>query len=120
MKLKITDHLRDMNDVVGWAFIQSMLAWEEKNPRVKHEDSPFHSTDGILEVRLTVNGVEVPFDCVLEEYGRQMDQMIEEKAASLLKSRASKMMDILSRMEHELEATAEELFPKTWKEDGYY
>ncbi len=119
MKLKITDHLQSMNDVVGWAFIQAMVAWEEKNPGIKHEDSPFHSTDGILDVRLLVNGEEVPFDSVITEYGNQMDRMIESKAAALLQERATKMMDILDRMERELKYSAKELFPDARIDEDY-
>jgi hypothetical protein len=114
--LNVIKHLDSNRDIVGWAFMRAMLKWQQDNPGVKHEDGSFYTETGILDICLTVNGEEVPFDDIIHEYERQMDSLIEQKARELVSNRAQPMIDILYQLERDLKEKAEQLFPEEWRD----
>jgi hypothetical protein len=74
-------------------------------------DGLLPDSEGNMDVKLLVNGVELPFDKVMETFSNHYTNALQGAAVELLREKASHMMEVLEEMKSELESKAIELFP---------
>jgi len=116
MKIKLHDHLHPQVDVVGNALIHALTYTDAPEGRAL-PDTFKTDEDGNIDVQLIVNGIELNFETIMVQYKKHIDLCINETAAELLRTKASKMLDVIYAMERELKDKAIELFPDIYVED---
>ncbi|HPT72140.1 MAG TPA: hypothetical protein PLE74_07650 [Candidatus Cloacimonadota bacterium] len=111
MKLNIQKHLNNLStDAVAFALIHAITYADGPEGRLV-PDGLLPDKEGNMDVQFIVNGVELPFDKVMELFRDNYDTAIQAEAVKLLHEKASHMMDVLEEMKSELETKATELFP---------
>jgi len=73
-----------------------------------------------IEVKLTLNGKEVPFTDFLERFNEQSDKWVETEAAKLLNSKLWELSCTIERINNAVKKEAEELLPNCESDENYY
>ena len=113
MKLNILKHMdRGLSgsDVVAIALIHAITYADGPEGRPV-PDGLLPDKEGNMDVKLIVNGVELPFDKVMKQFEEHYMKALQGAAVELLREKASHMMEVLEELKNELESKATDLFP---------
>lgn len=121
MRVKIVDDLCRGQSWLGVMIIHLMTEHcrNAENWEKVFKLEPSNPTTGVVQtvdLKVTINGVEVKFENFVKELERQHNDMLEKAAKELLPARSQKLMDMIEEagrlIDHEIETT----FPgrKAW------
>jgi hypothetical protein len=110
MKFKVEDLTKH-----NFLAIAVMHLMTEETPKTEDFCQKFNIVPGgnsDVDVDIKINGVPVNFQRFMDELERQHDDMLQRQAHALLKENGvSKLQDIISDLEKNIERKIEEVFP---------
>jgi len=110
MKIKVEDLCKN-----SFLAIAVMHVMTEETPKSEDFCKKFNVVPGAnsdVEVEIKINGVAVDFKHFMDELERQHDRMLQDKAHELLRENGvSKLHDVISDLEKNIERKIEEVFP---------
>lgn len=92
MKINVTKLLQDHeNETIEHVLIDaiSRATKKEFNTIISQKDA----NNGFLDIKLTVEGIEVPFDKTMVHYQRQLDDMVKRMAEELINDKAYRLFE---------------------------
>lgn len=92
MKINVTKLLQDHeNDTIEHVLIDaiSRATKAEFNTIIAKKDA----NGGFLDIKFTVEGIEVPFDKTMVHYQRQLDDMVKRMAKELISEKAYNLFE---------------------------
>ena len=103
-KIDLTSRSRE--DFLHW-FIISTITDSGKIYEIKDQEG-FDSTN--LEVKFSVNGIDLPVEETFESINRQLDRMIEEKAVELLNNKLYNFNDLVKEFQDNVNDKIKDIF----------
>lgn len=114
MKVNIIKRINNDRDAVGWALIAAMTEASEGKGLAK-ELMP--DNEGNVEVQFVVNGIELPFEFLMDRWYDQFNKLIKKRAVEILDEKFSKIQNVIYYLEEEVKRSARDLFPDEDWED---
>ena len=122
MKINFKKHL-DTQSLLDWVVITGLTrAIESKEEISKIVQTPEYKKDTILDITLSVNGVELDVEAVCDEWQKQISddtsKRIKKYVKSNIENRISTTKDLLDELERKLQVECDGRLEDWEKQNG--
>ena len=90
------NYLENSENFVGWLIVSALTDSEVDMNEFTHGDQ-FNASE--LEVKMSINGFDVPVMKTLNDIEKQMNRMVYEKALEIVNNKYGDIINLLSDME---------------------